>query len=247
MTPGGSAGTATGASSGAPLTPGGNAAAAGGGAAGGTAGSNAVASRAVPVRSIKFKHVRFNRVNARLTYEGPPLSISGFGLVLDNRVYRNIDGGWTTVLNRYKWDAIRSLVKSVSGLQARKLQELQIPTFSSEPPDTLELRASSGFRAGLLSLLKGRRPAGGRLRLHGGDSGLGLDEAELAGLREGSAGGEDGASTAGDSVLGGGNDYLDLMRDALRAKHKQKKVALLLGNVPPPPPPTAAAAAVLAA
>lgn len=95
--------------------------------------------------------------------------------------------------------------------------------------------------------MKGRRPAGGRLRLHGGDSGLGLDEAELAGLREGSAGGEDGASTAGDSVLGGGNDYLDLMRDALRAKHKQKKVALLLGNVPPPPPPTAAAAAVLAA
>jgi hypothetical protein len=53
------------------------------------------------VRSIKFKHVRFNRVNARLTYEGPPLSISGFGLVLDNRVYRNIDGGWKTVLNRY--------------------------------------------------------------------------------------------------------------------------------------------------
>jgi hypothetical protein len=152
------------------------------------------------------------------------------------------------VARRYKWDAIRSLVKSVSGLQARKLQELQIPTFSSEPLDTLELRASSGFRAGLLSLLKGRRPAGGaRLRLHGGDAALGLDDAELAGLREGSAGGEDGASTAGDSVLGGGSDYLDLMRDALRAKHKQKKVALLLGNVPPPPPPTAVAAAVLAA
>jgi hypothetical protein len=146
---------------------------------------------------------------------------------------------------RYKWDAIRSLVKSVSGLQARKLQELQIPTFNSEPPDTLELRASSGFRAGLLSLLKGRKPAGGRMRLHGGDAGL--DEAELGGLREGSAGGEDGSSTAGDGVLGGGSDYLDLMRDALRAKHKQKKVALLLGNVPPPPPPTAAAAAVLAA
>jgi hypothetical protein len=52
------------------------------------------------VRSIKFQHVRFNRVTARLTYEGPPLSISGFGLVLDNRVYRNIDGGWKTVLNR---------------------------------------------------------------------------------------------------------------------------------------------------
>jgi hypothetical protein len=52
------------------------------------------------VRSIKFKHVRFNRMHARLTYEGPALSIRNFGLVLDNRVYRNIDGGWKTVLNR---------------------------------------------------------------------------------------------------------------------------------------------------
>lgn len=56
--------------------------------------------RAPPVRSIKFKHVRFNRMHARLTYEGPALSIRNFGLVLDNRVYRNIDGGWKTVLNR---------------------------------------------------------------------------------------------------------------------------------------------------
>jgi hypothetical protein len=99
LTPGGAAGTGGTAGSGAPLTPGGNAAAAGGA---GAAGSGATApSRQVPVRSIKFKHVRFNRVNARLTYEGPPLSISGFGLVLDNRVYRNIDGGWKTVLNRW--------------------------------------------------------------------------------------------------------------------------------------------------
>lgn len=56
--------------------------------------------RAPPARSIKFKHVRFNRMHARLTYEGPALSIRNFGLVLDNRVYRNIDGGWKTVLNR---------------------------------------------------------------------------------------------------------------------------------------------------
>lgn len=58
-------------------------------------------SRVLPVRSIKFKHVRFNRMHARLTYESPALSIRNFGLVLDNRVYRNIDGGWKTVLNRW--------------------------------------------------------------------------------------------------------------------------------------------------
>lgn len=57
-------------------------------------------NRPPPVRGIKFKHVRFNRMHARLTYESPALSIRNFGLVLDNRVYRNIDGGWRTVLNR---------------------------------------------------------------------------------------------------------------------------------------------------
>lgn len=66
----------------------------------GAATAAAAAAMKKPVRSIMFKHVRFNRMHARLTYEGPPLSINGFGLVLDNRVYRNIDGGWTTVLNR---------------------------------------------------------------------------------------------------------------------------------------------------
>lgn len=79
-----------------PLTP------TGGGGGASTPGATAAAAAAVkkPVRSILFKHVRFNRMHAKLTYEGPPLSISGFGLVLDNRVYRNIDGGWRSVLNR---------------------------------------------------------------------------------------------------------------------------------------------------
>jgi hypothetical protein len=97
---------AAGAGSGAGLA--GGAAAAGAGAQGAaTPGGQAAAGggdagrpRAPPVRSIKFKHVRFNRMHARLTYEGPALSIRNFGLVLDNRVYRNIDGGWKTVLNR---------------------------------------------------------------------------------------------------------------------------------------------------
>jgi hypothetical protein len=69
-------------------------------AAAGPAGAGAGRSQAPPVRSIKFKHVRFNRAHARLTYESPAFSVRGFGLVLDNRVYRNIDGGWKTVLNR---------------------------------------------------------------------------------------------------------------------------------------------------
>eukprot|EP00878_Enallax_costatus_P023923 GHUV01025489.1.p1 GENE.GHUV01025489.1~~GHUV01025489.1.p1 ORF type:complete len:403 (+),score=144.92 GHUV01025489.1:2173-3381(+) len=231
------------ANAGNPLTPGG---AAGGALTPGAGTAAAVAAATAvkkPVRSILFKHVRFNRMHAKLTYEGPPLSISGFGLVLDNRVYRNIDGGWRSVLNRYKWDAIRSLVKSFSGLQARKLQELQIPSYGAEPADTLDaLRSSSGFKAGLMSLLKGKRPAGGgKLSMNSSDSqGLsggggynGLSEDPDGSVRDGSVAGEDGASGA--AVLGGGSDYVVLMRDAVRAKHKAKKIALLLGNVPPLP------------
>lgn len=146
---------------------------------------------------------------------------------------------------RYKWDAIRSLVKSFSGLQSRKLQELQIPSYGAEPADSFDaLRSSSGFKAGLMSLLKGKRPAGaGKLRMNstesqglsGGGGHNGLSEDPDGSVRDGSVAGEDGAS-----VLGGGSDYVVLMRDAVRAKHKAKKIALLLGNVPPlPQQPTA--------
>jgi hypothetical protein len=53
--------------------------------------------------------VRFNRAHARLTYESPAFSVRGFGLVLDNRVYRNIDGGWKTVLNRQASSCLSSV------------------------------------------------------------------------------------------------------------------------------------------
>lgn len=135
---------------------------------------------------------------------------------------------------------MRSLLKSVTGLQARKLQELQIPNFASEPPDSLELRSSAGFRAGLMSLLKGRKGplGGGRLRLAGGAAAGGLEGLPAGGddpeamLNEG--GGDDlGAGSSG----GGSADYLELMRSAMRVKHKQRKMLLLLGTVPPLPAP----------
>jgi len=284
-------------------------------AATGTSSNVAVAGRPrlPPVRSIKFKHVRFNRMHARLTYESPALSIRNFGLVLDNRVYRNIDGGWKTVLNRwaenwilqqlftscwctsscelsnrhcfrngsvhtvkfvhsqhsantlvarqlllrlsapalqcvgswhrYKWDVVRSLLKSATGLQAKKLQELQIPNFGADPPDTLELRSSAGFKAGIMSLLKGRKGRGAKLRLgSSAAAGEGNFSDELEGLAAGSVvgelGGEEGPGVAdveGAGAGAGGADYLELMRSALRMKHKQRKMQLLLGNVPPLP------------
>lgn len=141
---------------------------------------------------------------------------------------------------RYKWDVVRSLLKSVTGLQARKLQELQIPNYG-DPPDTLELRSSAGFKAGIMSLLKGRKGRGAKLKLGGGSGGEGSFSDDLEGLAAGSAvgelGGEDGGGV-GDvegTEAGAGADYLELMRSALRVKHKQRKMQLLLGNVPPLP------------
>jgi hypothetical protein len=143
---------------------------------------------------------------------------------------------------------VRSLLKSVSGLQARKLQELALPSFSAESHDAFELRSSAGLRAGLLSLLRGRRlPGGSRLQLgHDAAAGAAAGGSEYAGsvgAMEGDGGGGGGDGGDGETIGGGGSgdpllagDCLELMRDALRAKHKARKVALLLGTPPPLPP-----------
>jgi hypothetical protein len=146
---------------------------------------------------------------------------------------------------------VRSLLKSATGLQARKLQELQIPNYGTDPPDTLELRSSAGFKAGILSLLKGRKGWGAKLQLGGAGGGAegGLSD-ELEGLSAGSAvgqlGGEEGGGVGdvdgADAAAGPGADYLELMRSALRLKHKQRKMQLLLGHVPPLPHQVGAAA-----
>lgn len=126
----------------------------------------------------------------------------------------------------------------MTGLQAKKLQELQIPNFGADPPDTLELRSSVGFKAGIMSLLKGRKGRGAKLRLgSSAAAGEGSFSDELEGLASASAagdlGGEDGGGIGEAEGAGaGGADYLELMRSAMRVKHKQRKIQLLLGNVP---------------
>lgn len=51
-------------------------------------------------RKLRFRHVRFNRISARLTYEGYPITITDFGLMVDASVYHNIDGSWRSILNK---------------------------------------------------------------------------------------------------------------------------------------------------
>ena len=49
---------------------------------------------------IQFRHVRINAMHARLTYEGYPITVTDFGLVLDPCVYRGMEGSWKTIFNK---------------------------------------------------------------------------------------------------------------------------------------------------
>lgn len=50
-------------------------------------------------------------------------------LVLDSRTYENFEGGWRDLFVRIKWDTVKSVVKSVTGLQGRKFKVIICPVF----------------------------------------------------------------------------------------------------------------------
>ncbi len=54
--------------------------------------------------------------------QGSPVNIKDFKLLLDQRVYERLEGKWHDLLNRVKWDTVRSVVKSVTGLQRGKFK-----------------------------------------------------------------------------------------------------------------------------
>ncbi|KAK9827699.1 hypothetical protein WJX81_001629 [Elliptochloris bilobata] len=100
-------------------------------------------------RRALFAHVRLNRVHCRATYQGKPLSFTDFKLLLDRRVYERLEGRWRDLLNRLKWDTIKSAVKSVAGLQGRKFKEL-LEGFDGEAAE-----GARGAQAPLLAWLSG--------------------------------------------------------------------------------------------
>ena len=58
----------------------------------GAAASSKLAVGSKMTKTMRFRHVRFNKMYARLTWEGPPINITDWGIVLDPSVYHNIDG-----------------------------------------------------------------------------------------------------------------------------------------------------------
>jgi len=43
-------------------------------------------------------------------------------VLLDAQVYEDLEGRWVDLFNRMKWDIIKSVLKSVAGLQGRKFK-----------------------------------------------------------------------------------------------------------------------------
>ncbi|KFM25649.1 Aprataxin [Auxenochlorella protothecoides] len=94
------------------------------GGVGGEGSKSARRPSTAAARKPRFKHFRTNRMHCRVTYAGYPLTFTDLKLVLDNRTYENFEGGWRDLLARIKWDTVKSVAKSVTGLQGRKFKEL---------------------------------------------------------------------------------------------------------------------------
>ncbi|GAX73762.1 hypothetical protein CEUSTIGMA_g1213.t1 [Chlamydomonas eustigma] len=153
---------------------------------------------------MRFHHIRFNKMYARLTWEGPPISISDWGIVLDPCVYRNVDGVWNTILNKYKWDVVMSIIKSATGWQARKVEDLP-------DEETLVLSVMGKVQ-------KGKRLAGSLKEwLKAAKGGLGGLQLTTEGI--------DVEASQSDEAT-----YVHLVTKAVRLRQKQRRLALILGN-----------------
>ena len=51
-------------------------------------------------------------------------------MLLDAQVYEDLEGRWVDLFNRMKWDIVKSVLKSVAGLQGRKFKVLLSPPFT---------------------------------------------------------------------------------------------------------------------
>ena len=88
--------------------------------------TTAAVPRLVPAhepRRLTWELVRFNEVMVAVSYDGSPVSFHDVRLLLDARVYRGIEGRWRDLYARLKKHMIWSVLKSITGLQGRKLAD----------------------------------------------------------------------------------------------------------------------------
>ena len=87
--------------------------------------------------------------------QGAPFNIKDFKVLLDKQVYEGLEGRWVDLFNRMKWDIIKSVLKSVAGLQGRKFKvSLQITIINErEKRNRIKGRKVFASRRGLLEAL----------------------------------------------------------------------------------------------
>lgn len=118
----------------------------------------------VPVVS-RAKAMVCVRVCSGVCVQGAPFNIKDFKVLLDAQVYEDLEGRWVDLFNRMKWDIIKSVLKSVAGLQGRKFKVTCTPPPPPPHPapklTLLPSPQSQEFQEpSLLCLSPARKPAG---------------------------------------------------------------------------------------
>lgn len=68
-------------------------------------------------------------------------------MLLDAQVYEDLEGRWVDLFNRMKWDIIKSVLKSVAGLQGRKFKVHNSPCIAQSQACQLSSQPGNKHRA----------------------------------------------------------------------------------------------------
>lgn len=72
-------------------------------------------------KTVIVKYMRFNEVQLRVSYDGKPRSFHEVRLLLDSSTLTDFHGRWRDLINQLKGNAVWSVLKSIAGLQKRRM------------------------------------------------------------------------------------------------------------------------------
>ena len=72
-------------------------------------------------KKVAVRHLRVNEVLLRVSYDGKPRSFHEVRLLLDEVVTANFEGRWRELIGQLKGNVVWSVLKSITGLQGRRL------------------------------------------------------------------------------------------------------------------------------
>ena len=111
-------------------------------------------------RNVRWERVRINTCSMMVTYAGYPINLTRMKILLDTREYHAMEGRWKDLIQRFTWDAVKSVLKSVTGLQNEKIKAMlgEDRGPAADPPGGAKAAgAAEKPPSGLRGLLKGLR------------------------------------------------------------------------------------------